>query len=171
MEFWYNCGNFLKNNSNNFPPRHVRIWPQDQFWIYNDNIRSELFVCFFLIHHATHCHRKHMGPFLDLFCLAPCRQVLPSSSCMSREAGSWVQRREPTPGQSTWGRETLWALFPLWRLHVKWVLAWWDTQTPLEGKALHSLPPIEERDTEGLLKMHLWSWHRRRLCLFQYTQQ
>lgn len=128
-------------------------------------------VCFFLIHHATHCHRKHMGPFLDLFCLAPCRQVLPSSSCMSREAGSWVQRREPTPGQSTWGRETLWALFPLWRLHVKWVLAWWDTQTPLEGKALHSLPPIEERDTEGLLKMHLWSRHRRRLCLFQYTQQ
>lgn len=129
-------------------------------------------VCFFLIHRATHCHCKHMGPYLDLFCLAPCRQVLPSSSCMSREAGSWVQRREPTPGQSTWGRETLWALFPLWRLHVKWVLAWWDTQTPLEGKALHSLPPIEERDTEGLLKMHLWSRHRRhRLCLFQYTQQ
>lgn len=71
------------------------------------------------------------------------RQVFPSSPSMSRGAESREPRREPPPGQSTWSRETLCALFPLSQLHVKWVFAYWEDQDPPGGEsstqpALHS---------------------------------
>lgn len=69
------------------------------------------------------------------------RQVLPSSPGVSRGVRSREPRREPRPGQSTWSRETLRALFPFaWR-HVKWVFAYSDDQDPPGGER-STQPPL-----------------------------
>lgn len=80
------------------------------------------------------------------------RQVFPSSPGVSRG----VRSREPRPGQSTWSRETLRALFPFaWR-HVKWVFAYSDDQDPPGGEP-STQPPLNSspRHTYSGLTVHL----------------
>lgn len=76
-------------------------------------------------------------PVLTMFM----RQVLPSSPGVSRGVRSREPRREPPPGQSTWSRETLRALFPFTWLHVKWVFAYWEDQDPPRGEG-STQPPL-----------------------------
>ena len=79
--------------------------------------------------------------------------------------GSREPRREPPPGQSTWSRETLRALFPFAWLHVKWVFAYWEDQDPPGGGG-STQPPLNSTRRHaytGLTVGTFMIWHH--LCL------